>query len=938
MSIKHFLFLVICVVGFVFSLSGQDLQQFPPDIKWKQIKTKNYRIVFPAGFEEEAQKAAQSAESLHLPLMQTLDTEKKKWPVLLSNTGSISNGYVTLAPRHSQWYAMPPQTTIGGPVDWFTMLAIHEGRHMVQFDHLDQGLTNFVGNFFGETGKMVMIMFSVPLWFFEGDAISMETAFSESGRGRLPEFSMHQRALRLSGKKFGYHKAYLGSYRDHLPNHYVLGYHLVADTRNHFPATVFSEINYKASRNGFSLIPYSKAYRKVTGLNISSYYKDAMSRYDQMWLSQWDGLHFSKAEIVSNPQKEGYTSYSFPVIGYKGRVIAYKDGIAHTPHIVMVDTATAYEERIVEIQGNEFISAGQKSLCWIENSLNKRFINENFADIVVYDIETAQKSRITSTGRYAWPVLSPDERQVMAVNTDKLQRTSIEILDVSSKEVKMIIDAGPEYRYRQPAWSPQGDKIVTLRDGANGVAMVMIDLEARTETVFMPESSENICNPHWAEGIIFYGSPYSGIDNIYAFEIETGRHYQVSSRMFGAFYPYFDKQNQLLYFSDFTADGFQIVKAPIHKDEWVAKEDVVIKDVYAQYAETLASQENGARWMEKNREQGPAAFEVLDYHPAGNFNNVHSWSILPTINGFYASINSNNLLNTFSAQIGGGYNSNEKIMLASGGFTYSGLRPVISASGGKSMRNFRPVGFTENIEGTEYFADMSVTFPQMQVDGIYTSYLSHGLIGGYRDFTGWETVEQMPQMGRAFGFAGYKFDAVRQRQSSKRDLKPKYSWMLSAQVSNSFQKDKIIDFASFDFAYILPGLGPHDALTLDAAFEYQNYINYYRPSGKVLPRGHHYMSFRDVSRIGLAYDVPLFYPDLALGSFMYIKRVRAGLFADYAWSVHRKYVMSSVGVDLNFDTNLLSILILEIPIGVRFSYQPFFGTYGAELLLFNMSL
>ncbi|NLF42932.1 MAG: hypothetical protein GX587_09570, partial [Bacteroidales bacterium] len=359
----------IALLFSVAPLKGQDMLQYPPHVKWKLIKTEHFRVAYPVGFEKQALKTAQTMENLYQPLGNTLQGRRAPWTILISNTGTISNGSVSLAPRHAQFYAYPPQANFSGPIDWFDLLATHEGRHMVQFDILNSGFTRFIGNFTGETGIGTMIMWSTPMWFLEGDAIASETAYSEAGRGRLPEFNMQQRALRLSGKKFDYDKTYLRSYKDFIPNHYVLGYLVVADARHQYSADLFSKINKRTAK--FSLNPFRFyfSYRKYTKKFFREDYFNIMARYDSLWLSQWDHLDFSKANLVSNPQKRSFTSYSFPSIGYKGRLIAYKTGIATTPHVVMLDTATAYEEPIVEITENEFVSAGEKYITWINNNV-----------------------------------------------------------------------------------------------------------------------------------------------------------------------------------------------------------------------------------------------------------------------------------------------------------------------------------------------------------------------------------------------------------------------------------------------------------------------------------------------------------------------------------------------------------------------------------------
>jgi len=935
---KKMIYATLCI-ALLFSvapLKGQDMLQYPPHVKWKHIKTEHFRVAYPVGFEKQAIKTAQTMESLYQPLGNTLKGRRAPWTILLSNTGAISNGSVSLAPRHAQFYAYPPQANFSGPIDWFDLLAAHEGRHMVQFDILNSGLTRFIGHFTGETGIGAMIMWTTPMWFFEGDAIASETAFSKAGRGRLPEFNMQQRALRLSGKKFDYDKTYLRSYKDYIPNHYVLGYLLVADARHQYSADLFSKINKRTAK--FSLNPFRfySSYSNYTKKYFRYDFYNIMARYDSLWLSQWDNLDFSKANLVSNPQKRSFTSYSFPNIGYKGRLIAYKTGIATTPHVVMLDTATAYEEPIVEIAENEFISAGEKYIAWIDNNVHDRFLNENYADIVVYKIDTKEQKTITKKGRNAWPRLSHHESMIASVFTDSLQNTRIELFDVQTSECTQRIQAGEGYRFRQPSWAPDDKSLLVLRDGPDGVALVKIDLQDDKTETLIPESFENISYPTWGNDLIYYSSPYSGIDNIYAFDPASGNHYQVTSRMFGAFYPFFDEKNNTLYYSDYTADGFQIVKTIADKENWKPKNDVIVKDVLSAYADNLQQQENGEAWIKRDTAEDKAGYTIEPYNTIEDAFNIHSWTINPGLNSLTASITSNNLLNTLSFNMSGGYYGYENTMIGAVGFAYTGLRPVISASFGKTGRNFTPLDSTMKVSGTEFAANFAVMMPSVRTSGIYTFSHAYGAIGGYRDFSGIVPDENLPMLGSQFGFVGLAYNMSYVRQKSTRDLKPKHSFYINAEASHSFKQSKFIDHASASIDYVLPGISRHDVITLEGAVEYQNYRNYFAPAQIVFPRGYEYGHLRDLTKGSVTYEFPIFYPDFKIGPLVYFKRLRGGLFADYAYSFHHSKEFLSVGSEIVFDCNWLSSLQLELPIGYRISYLPLTKSVVHEIVISNV--
>ena len=62
-----------------------------------------------------------------------------------------------------------------------------------------------------------MAQVAAPQWFWEGDAVATETAFTPSGRGRIPNFGLVLRTNLLEGRTFNYHKQYLRSYKHNIP-------------------------------------------------------------------------------------------------------------------------------------------------------------------------------------------------------------------------------------------------------------------------------------------------------------------------------------------------------------------------------------------------------------------------------------------------------------------------------------------------------------------------------------------------------------------------------------------------------------------------------------------------------------------------------------------------------------------------------------------------
>ena len=44
----------------------------PPGLKWRKIDTKDFKIIFPASYENEAQRMANTLQAIHAPEAQSL--------------------------------------------------------------------------------------------------------------------------------------------------------------------------------------------------------------------------------------------------------------------------------------------------------------------------------------------------------------------------------------------------------------------------------------------------------------------------------------------------------------------------------------------------------------------------------------------------------------------------------------------------------------------------------------------------------------------------------------------------------------------------------------------------------------------------------------------------------------------------------------------------
>jgi hypothetical protein len=102
-----FAFALLFSAGGLFAQEVEEvLENNPPSIKWYRIKTPHFRILYPKGFEEQAQRMAGTLEYIREAESKSLGGNPRRFSVILQNQSSISNGFVSLLPRRSESQAV----------------------------------------------------------------------------------------------------------------------------------------------------------------------------------------------------------------------------------------------------------------------------------------------------------------------------------------------------------------------------------------------------------------------------------------------------------------------------------------------------------------------------------------------------------------------------------------------------------------------------------------------------------------------------------------------------------------------------------------------------------------------------------------------------------------------------------------------------------------
>ncbi|SOD81431.1 TolB-like translocation protein [Spirosoma fluviale] len=881
------------------------LDQNPTSLHWYRLKTPHFRVLYPKGFDSTAQRTAQRLESLYEPASASLGKRPRPISVLLQNQTTNSNGFVSLFPRRSEFFAVPPQDPgLAGTLNWFDLLAVHEYRHVVQYEKALQGYGRFLYTFLGNTG-LILPSLTVPDWFAEGDAVSNETLLSTAGRGRIPNFDLGMRANLLAGKRFDYPKSVGGSYRDNVPNHYVMGYFMTTYLKRTYGPDVWSRVLNRNYRRFPWPFAFSASIKDETGLKTEDLYRKTMDDITDVWQKQQQGLVLTpSAEFPVDPEKEQsrrpvFTNYLHPQFLTDSTVLCLKNGLGDTPRLVILDKHGREKTAFVQGFTNDpnLLSATATKACWIEFGYDPRWGQRIYSNIRLLDLQTGKVARLTHRARYTAVALSPDNTKLVAVdNTDQF-KTQLVILNAQTGAVQITISNPENAFYQHPRWKDDNRTLiaVSLKNGKKTIQA--IDTESNLVTDLLPEVSENISNPQPWKDYVLYNSPLSGIDNIYALDTRSKQVFQVTSRPLAAYHATLSPSGTRLAFEDFTATGYRIADMPVSPADWKPVSEPGPEQLVRYFGPLVNTEPGAAAGRQALADSLPTTttYTPSRFRRLANAVNVYSWgpTVASTGQALTVGINSQDLLSTTQIGVGYTYNQAERAGNAYALLSYQGLYPIID------------LGFQRGTRSTSLYIDRTLPVDSLRTDNWQYNQLTAGFrlplqltnskyshtinLSAYYNYlqvTGYDLpFRYVTEVGTAGALNAltYGFSYSHLLRQSKRDVAPRWGQTLSANYRTTpFGGQLTGEQWGVQGNLFFPGLANHHSIRLRAGYQEQARGSYRFSPIVFFPRGQLYVSDDQITATSAEYRLPIADTHWSLGRWLYIQRIKGGVFYDRA--------------------------------------------------------
>ena len=733
---------------------------------------------------------------------------------------------------------------------------------------------------------------------------------------------MGLRAQLIEKGLYSYDKASMGSYRDHIPDAYELGYHIVVKARQLYGPEIWEHTLDRVGNRPYMVTPFQKGIRDISRMRKVPFYEEVLSGLKQQWEVQDRHTITQKLRVIS-PAQKFYTDYNFPKITADTSVIVMKKSLDDIARFVRI-TPDGREETIFTpgFLKTESMSYAAGKLCWAETRPDLRWSNRSFTVVRILDIETGKTKTINKHQQLFAPSLSPDASQVAAVKTDSIGMYYLVIMDEEGNITEKI-NAGNQVFPMTPVWIGE-DSLLAVVVAEQGKNIMLYDLVNRTSEVLLPWSYTEIAQPAILYPFIYYTAAYSGISNIYALNLVKRNVFKITSSRFGASDPEVSDDGRTLYFSDYTADGSVITEMPLSVSEWEPLGEVI--DHSVKLYETLEATEQKVPPLS---EIPPSTGPLKKYSKLGHLFNFHSWAPVDINASNYdinpgVSVMSQNLLSSSFLTAGYRYDVNEQTGRYYAQYTYAGWYPMIDMGVDYGLRKDFYYGHdTLEFKWRETNLTAGLRLPLNLSRGKYSSSITFSAYG-------YHIIRRMlPESGLRFRHPdifsmGYSVRGWRQIKSNFRDIYPRWGQSVGLYYRNTpFQAAPGNSLAAVTANMYFPGIIRHQGLNVYAGYQFRK-IDYYKIADVVAyPRGITHRQDRELISIRSTYAFPIAYPDWSIGPLVYMKRISGAIFYDFAfgWNPGADHNYSSMGADLITEVHLLRF-IAPFELGLRTIYLP----------------
>ncbi|HXT98701.1 MAG TPA: hypothetical protein VN853_20545 [Polyangia bacterium] len=551
-----------------------------PRANWFTLETPHFDIHY---YQEEAafaERVAHFAERAY-----RLNTRYLNWrpsgrtEIMLTDVSDGANGSASSIPyKFINAFGVPPDSLdeLNDFDDYVKLLITHEFTHVVHLDTMLSPCTLAVNALLGRTYAPNLAQ---PTWFIEGMAVLLETRQTTAGRLRSSFYDMHLRVPFLEGRLYDFDQ--ITSIPKAYPQGtaaYLYGSSLLRYIEDRYGPLKIQEISHRYADaclpggiNRTAIEALGRGYVGVFGPGLTDDWRRSIAHVYTLEAEEAARTPLTTSALrltwdAPSPRSEGPGARFLP----DGTIVYHRANTDQSPAYVRVDPATGAQHLIADMQGGGPASPTPDGQALIFQrvdflALPKRIVANSdlsWNDLYRLDVGTGTIRQLTNGLRAHEPDVSPDGRQIACVLVGTGTR-QLALVPISGGEARLLMPGAPGLAFT-PAFSPDGRLIAYSRWKPGGFRDIhLFDLATSTDRPISIDRAMDIDPRFSPDGrYVLFSSDRSGINNIYAYELGSGRLLQVTNVLAGAFQPVVSPDGRRLVFTGFTSDGFDLWTMP----------------------------------------------------------------------------------------------------------------------------------------------------------------------------------------------------------------------------------------------------------------------------------------------------------------------------------------------------------------------------------------
>lgn len=573
-----------------------------PSLTWWTYESAHFRVTYPHNLEAVAERVALLSESIHERLSPEMHfAPDEKTEILITDDTDSANGSATPVPYNAiRLFVTAPDdiSTLGDYDDWLLGLITHEYTHILHTGNIS-GLAR-VAN--GIIGKTLSPNSAQPRWVIEGLAVVFESDYSSGGRIRSSLFDAWIRADVLEDNIARLDQISGGAERWPYGNlFYLYGSRFLRWITDVYGPDTMPAVSadYGASTAPFAI---NRAIRRVTGRTYEDLYdawREHIKRHYKKQVAEVDARGRREgARITFHGREASYPRFVPPAFRKNKdavELLYFRDDLDETSGLYrfeLGDPTRSFErESDLEIRtaSNAYTSFTPLGEVLFNDVAPWKNLYSRHDLFVVDAGETntsgtgGARHQLTSGLRATYPDVSPSGQHVVfCVNSKGTTTLSIADRDHAGKitNVRALVRGETFDQAYTPRFSPDG-KTVAYSAWRRGGYRDIVLVDAMTgETRDLMRDRALDMQPTWSPDgkTIFFSSDRTGIFNVYAHDLATGKQRMVTNVVGVALSPAISPDGSTLVYTGYTHEGYDLFAIELDPEKFLPAPDAPTDD------------------------------------------------------------------------------------------------------------------------------------------------------------------------------------------------------------------------------------------------------------------------------------------------------------------------------------------------------------------------